>query len=231
MTLISILIASLLGSPHCAGMCGGFVAMTSQMQNPRYAQISYHIGRLITYLTLGFLAGIFGKEINQFGSALGIDRFAAVITGSIMILAASTILIGKPLRLSHYIPSSIFHFPSRILSSFSKKGSFYGLFLGLFSTLLPCGWLYTYVAIAAATGSPKDSVLVMAFFWVGTLPILLTIGSIAHLVSAPISKHIPKIVAVLMLIAGFFALSGHLTVFGDQHSAHSPTCHTSHETH
>jgi len=48
--------------------------------------------------------------------------------------------------------------------------------LGLSTTLVPCGWLYAFVATAAGTGSVISALTVMLVFWVGTLPALVTTG-------------------------------------------------------
>lgn len=53
---------------------------------------------------------------------------------------------------------------------------------GLFTTLLPCGWLYAFVVTAAGTGSgtPLHGAALMAVFWLGTLPMMLTVGVDCH---------------------------------------------------
>lgn len=52
-----VLIASLMGSMHCLGMCGAIVSVLK----PTPAGVaSYHLGRLLGYLSLGGLAGLAG---------------------------------------------------------------------------------------------------------------------------------------------------------------------------
>ena len=64
-TAAGVLMASLVGSVHCAGMCGGFVcfyagAGVNDASSPRpsllHAHALYNIGRLLSYLILGALA-------------------------------------------------------------------------------------------------------------------------------------------------------------------------------
>lgn len=213
MSLLSILIASLLGSPHCAAMCSGFAGIAAHSPRPRYSQLSYHLGRLVTYLSLGVIAGYLGQMIDRFGYMLGISKIAAILTGIFMIVTSLSMLSGKTLGLLSWIPIRWLHFPSRFMPTASMHSRFSAFFLGLFSTLLPCGWLYTYVALAAASASSSFGLLIMLFFWLGTLPVLLTVGSISHLLSASLRKYVPTLVAILMLCAGFFALTGHLVTF------------------
>ena len=55
---LGVFIASLLGSSHCVTMCGP-IAVTV---NNNFGHMSlYHIGRLLSYLTLGALAGLIGE--------------------------------------------------------------------------------------------------------------------------------------------------------------------------
>jgi len=59
--ILAIFAASVLGSLHCAGMCGAFVAIAVQDRGNwrRHAslQAAYHGGRLASYLSLGIAAG------------------------------------------------------------------------------------------------------------------------------------------------------------------------------
>lgn len=64
MSYLSILIASLLGSPHCAGMCGGFAAWSGSGGLRWSGVAAYNLGRLITYITLGIIAGLLGKSLD-----------------------------------------------------------------------------------------------------------------------------------------------------------------------
>ena len=59
--LLAVLGASLLGSVHCAAMCGGFVCLYSGTGASRHKgaapHAAYNAGRLVSYLLLGALAG------------------------------------------------------------------------------------------------------------------------------------------------------------------------------
>ena len=64
--LIGILSASLLGSWHCAGMCGPFASFMGTTQRyPVIRQLGYHLGRLTTYLSLAILAFYFSFPIKN----------------------------------------------------------------------------------------------------------------------------------------------------------------------
>jgi uncharacterized protein len=98
----AIFIASLLGSLHCASMCGPFAAfalMRDPKRRPLLLQALYHGGRLLAYVTLGAVAGAFGATLNFGGSLLGIGRVAGVATGILLVtLGARRILAIVGLR-------------------------------------------------------------------------------------------------------------------------------------
>ena len=82
---IPIFVASLLGSLHCASMCGPFAAFALMRDARRGAwliQALYHGGRLLAYATLGAVAGAFGATLDFGGSLLGIGRVAGVAAGA-----------------------------------------------------------------------------------------------------------------------------------------------------
>lgn len=216
-----VLIASLLGSPHCAAMCGGFVAMCSQGEAPSRSQSMYHFGRFITYVFLGIVAGFIGSQVNIIGEKFGISQVAAVITGALLIVVGFSTLINYRFSTTkEFIHRVIYKIQKKFLPDKSRTLLF-PFAIGLFSTLLPCGWLYTYVAVAAGEASVLSSVLVMIFFWLGTLPILITIGSLSHLFVSPLARYLPILAALLMIFAGMFSLYTHFSHSHHEHKNHA----------
>ena len=54
--VLAVLAASLLGSPHCAAMCGGFVCFYAGAGRAHRAgrrHVAYNAGRLVSYVLLG----------------------------------------------------------------------------------------------------------------------------------------------------------------------------------
>lgn len=93
------------------------------------------------------------------------------------------------------------------------------LMTGLFTTLLPCGWLYVFVAAAGGTGSVLSAIGMMAVFWLGTVPALLAVGVGAQTFLLPIRRHLPAFSAVLVLAMGLWSVASHLRG-GEQAAAH-----------
>jgi sulfite exporter TauE/SafE len=85
---------------------------------------------------------------------------------------------------------------------------------GLLTTLLPCGWLYAFVATAGGTGSVSHAMLVMFVFWAGTLPMMLSIGNGAQRVFGPMRRKLPTLTAATVMILGLLSITGHLRPLG-----------------
>jgi len=205
--LLPIVGASVLGSVHCAAMCGPFAAIAS---NPNAAngrrfllQLGYQGGRLLSYLTLGALAGLAGRALDLAGAAAGIGRAAAGIAGFLLLIWGLGALLETQgirwLRLRAVLPSAI----ARFLASLREAPSLWrSTALGLATALLPCGWLYAFVLTAAGTARPLDGALILLALWAGNLPMLLGIGFFFGSALARVRRHVPVLSATLIFCIG-----------------------------
>ncbi len=235
-SLIAVFIASLLGSPHCAGMCGGFVGLyASNTGSSISSHAAYNIGRLLTYSILGALAGLLGSSANLAGSLVGFQRTAAVITGLMLLYWGLSGLFGNKQvgTFSSSAWSATFApIHQKLLSSSkNRRPSTNAFALGAVSTFLPCGWLYAFAAIAAATADPLRGALVMAVFWAGTLPVMASLGGILQVLGAKGRQIAPRVSAALFVLAGLASLFGHFDLLpGVDHSGHGHS-HAHHHHH
>ena len=218
-----ILVASLIGSPHCAAMCGGFAAVACSSSTPRTGQILYNFGRLIAYVALGAIAGLIGGSLNLGWAAYGVHQIASLVAGVLLIIwGIGTLFITLRTNPTAALSARISRFFSRLSTRQNSLRT--PLLLGISSAFLPCGWLYTYVTVAGGTGSVLNGIAVMAVFWFGTLPILITIGGLSRFVSSPLKKFAPTITALLIIAAGFFSLYVHVNALPENPSVQA-SCH------
>ncbi|MFM9956819.1 MAG: sulfite exporter TauE/SafE family protein [Phycisphaerales bacterium] len=212
----AVLIASLLGSLHCAGMCGAFVLFAvSGPDGPSSAvprswlHGAYHAGRLMVYVVLGAAAGATGAALDLAGSLVGLQRVACIGAGALMMaVGIITILRVRGVRLAHFGVPRVFerwlmagHRAAHGLSPVARA-----LVTGLLTTLLPCGWLYAFVITAAGTASAGWGALTMAAFWVGTLPVLIGVGTLAQRATGALGRHLPVVTATLVAVVGLFTV-------------------------
>jgi len=212
----AIFIASLLGSMHCAGMCGAFVAFAvagdGERQVSRAAlNAAYNGGRLITYAILGAVAGALGAAMDLGGSMIGVQRAAAILAGSMMI-AFGAIAIARRLGVKvprMPVPACLHKFVAAghgvafDLPPLARAGA-----VGLLTTLLPCGWLYAFAITAAGTGSPWLGALTMTVFWLGTLPVLLALGVGVQALTGALRPHLPLATSLLIVLVGGWTVIG-----------------------
>ncbi|MFZ4575564.1 MAG: sulfite exporter TauE/SafE family protein [Phycisphaerales bacterium] len=208
--LVSVFLASVLGSMHCAGMCGAFVMLAvsdfkGRPANPGAALAAYHLGRLTTYTLLGSIAGIVGEAIDLGGANAGISR-AASVGASILLAATGLFMLARaaglrvrgprvPARWQRVIERG-YHAAFGLPPVLRAGG------IGLLTTLLPCGWLYSFVIAAAGTGDPISGALVMIAFWGGTLPVLSLAGVSGRRVTNWLGARAPLATALLLILMG-----------------------------
>lgn len=211
----TVFTASLLGSLHCAGMCGPFVAFAiGQPENSSTQarlQLAYNGGRLVTYVLLGAAAGAAGGLLDLTASLAGLQPIAMALAGCM--------IVGFGLmELLRYFGKHIGTLrPPQLLVKSVQRGQRLAmrlqptqraLTIGLLTTLLPCGWLYAFAITAAGTGDAITGAIVMAIFWSGTLPVLISVGAGARLALGIVGKQLPALCGVALVIVGIFTLVG-----------------------
>ncbi len=211
LVISSIFVASLLGSLHCAGMCGAFLAIVvgDGSRPSRGAQVAYHLGRLVTYMLLGAIAGGIGQLVDLAGTLAGLQKVAISISAIVMIVfGISSLLTTLGIRGFKWQPP-------KFLAAFTSRGHQFamkygpvargGLF-GLFTTLIPCGWLYAFVAAAAGTASISLGSLTMLVFWSGTLPVMVSLGMGLRGIIGLTGKRVPMITCIALVAIGAVTL-------------------------
>ncbi len=208
---VTVLMTSLLGSLHCAGMCGGFLAIAvgGQDVSPTRTQLAYHGGRFIVYVTLGVIAGMLGQLVDLAGAMAGLQPIA------VLFAAATTILFGvvtwlrtRGIRLNLFQPpKAVARLAHRLLDlAIKRRPSTRALIVGLSTTLLPCGWLYAFVAVAAGTASPLAGASVMLAFWLGTVPIMAALGLGVRGAFGFASARLPAISCAALVLVGLYTV-------------------------
>ena len=219
--IATVLLMSVLGSLHCAGMCGGlmFFALGSDEDRTKKARVrlqsAYHGGRLVTYTLLGVIAGVIGQAIDFGGGVVGIQRGAMMFAGVMMIgfgLLALARISG--IKIKHLgVPSFLRKFIENAQrAAFGLTPFKRALTIGLLTALLPCGWLYAFAFLAAGTANPVWGGLTMAAFWMGTLPVMVSLGAGIQLLSGRLNAKLPIITALAVMVVGVMTAMGGLGV-------------------
>lgn len=231
--LVGVVSASLLGSVHCAGMCGPFVAVYSGAgeSSPRgmwRAHAAYHGGRAATYLGLGAVGGGAGKALDRLGDFAGLSHLAALVSGVLVILWGLAVFIPG---LASRLPIAQLIEPGLIRLG-KKPRVFRASLLGVFTPLLPCGWLYAFVLTAAGTGSVFGGLSVMGAFWLGTVPALLGMGAVLSRMGDSLRRRLPMLTGATLIALGLWGVFSRMAHLGEPGQSPSsvtfeekPSCH------
>lgn len=224
--LAAVAIASVLGSLHCVGMCGPLALWASgATQKQRGSQVwakltAYHFGRLLTYSIAGFSAGLVGSLISVGGSMVGVQSMAARLVGGAMIAMAiiklCEIAFPKLMRKQTGLAVATNNEGGRIAGWIARRRPFIQRLPGLgraaaagsLTTLLPCGWLYLFVLVAAGTGGIVPAMSVMFAFWLGTLPALTALVAGSFGLATRLRPALPMLGSLILLATGLYTATG-----------------------
>lgn len=239
-TLTAAFMIGLLGSTHCIGMCGGIVgALTMGLPQTRRQSLlqllpyllTYNIGRLFSYSLAGLLVGLLSSSVSDF---FQIGKFPiGGIVGGLFMVALGIYIAGwlqtmAPLeRLGGHFWRLIEPVGRRFMP---VKSPAQALGLGVFWGWLPCGLVYSTLALAATAGDAVQSALLMMAFGAGTLPMLLAMGSFAEKLQYFTRHKWTRYIAGILLIAfGAMILTKALSG-GHQHGMqHGSDSHEMHQ--
>lgn len=207
-TIGGVLAASVIGSLHCAGMCGAFVAMAVGLEtNTGRARLHvlYNLGRLCSYASLGALAGGIGQGLDLGASVTGLQSASALLAAGTMIAMGALPLVcrasGRAIRLP--LPKPLERAVTFVYRRASALAPGQRAFLiGLCTCLLPCGWLYAFAILAAGTANPLAGALVMSAFWLGTLPALVAVGAGIRELTGRLGGLAPVLMSVVIITLG-----------------------------
>ncbi len=208
--LLSALVLGLMGSFHCAGMCGPIAIALPLHGNTVPQKIFggtlYNVGRTITYGIMGAIFGLLGQGIQM----IGVQQKISVIMGVVMIVS---VLFPALFKNQYRMDKSMFSFvgklKKRIGEMFSIRSFSSLFFIGMLNGLLPCGLVYMAIAGAIGTGNAAEGTLYMILFGLGTIPMLLTISLAGNIMSQAIRRKINKLIPVMVVVVGLlFILRG-----------------------
>lgn len=208
----------LITSVHCIAMCGGINlsqcvpqgcadAGRSGMAATLMPAFLYNLGRVISYTVIGFLLGLAGFLIGgggQVGLPTLLQGILKLIAGAFMVVMGINMLGLFPwLRtLTPRLPGFL---AAKLGTQKAKAGR--PLAVGLLNGLMPCGPLQAMQIVALASGDPFAGALSMFLFSLGTVPLMLGLGSIVAALGKRFTQAVMQAGAVLVAVLGLAMLS------------------------
>ena len=200
----------MLGSLHCVGMCGPIALALPLNRSSVSSKISgvltYNLGRIITYSSIGIVFGFIGGEIAFFGY----QQSFSIGLGVLIIVMA---LLPYSFERLFEITPAISRLLSKLKTSLGKrlrKGTFSSLLsIGILNGLLPCGLVYFAVIGATSSYGISEGALYMAIFGLGTVPAMLIVAIAPSFIGVELRNKVRKALPYFAILIGvLFILRG-----------------------
>jgi hypothetical protein len=144
------LIAGLITSVHCVGMCGplscAFAPRQAKDASPQLVLTCYHLAKLISYAVVGTLAGVFGSVILVYVEASWLNLLPWMLVVFFLVVAT---------RLDRFFPKPVWLsglYRAATARFLRLQKPLAAAIIGLASPLLPCGPLYMIFGLAFVLG-------------------------------------------------------------------------------
>jgi sulfite exporter TauE/SafE len=208
------LAAGLLGGVHCAGMCGGIVgSLSAAARGPALPrQLAFNGGRIASYAAAGAVAGLLGSLAALAGPVLTAKVVLFALANGLMILLGLYVAgWGTALLRLESAGGAIWRQAQPLARRMMPIDSTArALGAGALWGFVPCGLVYSMLALSVASGSPARGAMVMAAFGLGTLPTLLAAGYGAQRLLAfrrvPWVRQSAGVLIIAMALVGFWRI-------------------------
>ena len=201
-----LFVIGLMTSVHCIAMCGGINISQCLSENKKFSGLSpvmYNLGRVVSYTVIGFVLGFAGMLFGT-GENLGVS---SIIQGLIKSFAGIYMVI-MGINMLGFVPQIkrlTFHLPN-FMGKFRVKNS-QPFVIGLLNGFMPCGPLQSIQLVALATGNPFTGGLSMFAFSLGTVPLMLGLGSLVSVLGKRFTDRMMTVGAILVTVMGLAMVS------------------------
>lgn len=212
--LSAALLAGLVGSAHCLGMCAGISGLfaikaeAASMRASIPMALVYNAGRVITYALLGAVVAAFGSVIIKASPNLAVG--IRMLSGIIIILVGLQVAFNlRALRVIERMGGTLW---ARIAPAAQKLVPVdslpKALGLGLIWGWLPCGLVYSVLMIAATSANPVSGAATMVTFGIGTMPAMVLSGLGAARVSSAMQRRGTRLgLGILVIVMGLLTIA------------------------
>jgi len=234
--LVAALLMGFFGSPHCLGMCGGLVAafgLSMQDVSPakrRGLIATYHVGRLLSYASLGLIAGLIGTTVlAPFMVGNSLPR---ILLGLVLVFVGMTMLglpfLNKLERVGMRFWQALAPLRKKVfpLNTYPRA-----LAAGLLWGFLPCGLVYGALLIAIVAHDPLSGAALMFVFGLGTIPMLVATHNTVSWLRNQIGRlRLRQMNGAIMMISGLAVIAVPI-VMANMHSGHNGDAQMDHSSH
>lgn len=193
----SAFILGLLGSLHCAAMCGPLMLGLASKNYNWFSLMVHHVGRWIAYVGLAALFYLLVSPLYLFE----FQQYVALVSGLLILLYGFKSYVPPIDRafkqLSQFLALQMASKP------WGRTGN---LGIGFLNGLLPCGLSFSAAILSVNTGSLINSMTYMLLFGLGTTPILFLISSLPSIGKGHWVQKVNAWLPRMMILAGFLLI-------------------------
>lgn len=191
----------LLGSLHCAVMCGPLMLSLPLQKNSYFKSavqvLLYQLGRVLIYTLLGLFVGFVGNSFTVFVN----QQTLSLIIGVILVVFTALQLSGRYSKTLIAIQFKMINPISKLMGKLFGL-PFWGFFAGLLNGLIPCGMVYLALATALNNATVQGGAIFMFLFGLGTTPLMLMISLGGIYLKKYIRFNTQKLIPYFMLFIG-----------------------------
>jgi sulfite exporter TauE/SafE len=221
----SAFIIGLLGGVHCVAMCGGIVgalnlhgrhgdpvrvgsggaaiagAVGLATQVPIH--LAYSTGRIASYALAGAIAGGVGGTATLLDAVIPAQVALAVVANGLVVLLGLYLAgLGRAVAGLERWGTALWRRISQLGGQFLPADNVpRALGMGAVWGWLPCGLVYSVLALALLSGSATRGALVMLAFGLGTVPNLLVAGMTIGALRSALRRRGVRLAAGLAVVA------------------------------
>ena len=215
----AVFLTGVLGGVHCAGMCGGIVAAFSGQAAAGKRQwplhLSYNLGRIASYAVAGAAAGALGSLGLLLDGVLPV-QLALYVLANLLLIALGLYLAGVSAAVSRLERAgmALWRRVQPLMRHFLPATTAPRAFaLGTLWGWLPCGLVYSVLAMALLSGDALSGSAIMLAFGLGTLPNLMAAGLLVpRFRSTSVAKPVRLAAGGLVLGFGVYGLANAATL-------------------
>jgi sulfite exporter TauE/SafE len=216
----SYLVAFLMGlfsSMHCIGMCGSIIGTLTLSLSPEIRNnkklllpfvFNYNFGRITSYTIAGAIVGVIEAMLTlHLGQTHG-HRALQLLSAAIM-AGAGLYIAGWFPRFAYIEKAGIYFW--KIIEPYGRKlipvkNHTQAYLFGMVWGWLPCGLVYAALTLAATAGDVSKSALTMLAFGLGTLPAVMGVGIMTHVLTRlSRMQRFKQVVGLLMMTLALLA--------------------------
>jgi len=202
MELWTAFLLGLIGSLHCAAMCGPLALALPINGNTRHSfvlgRLAYNFGRIFMYSVLGGICGLLGLTL----ALAGFQRWISLVAGAAILISLA---LSSSCALKIAPSVAVIWLKGRLVTLLQQRTLGSLLLLGALNGLLPCGLVYAACAGAVAS-SGVNAVGYMLVFGLGTLPMMLSVGLLGKKLHFALRFKLQRLIPVCLVLMGLLLI-------------------------